>query len=486
MVMRRRLILTFVLSLLAAQGTMANPLPAYYIDYVRAYPPQIRVASYQIADLSGDTIFTSAGIAIIDSGVFTSYRGLILDSTNTSGFVLNPEADSITLGFAESEPAKWGTKHISAPPIKGHSTYWTMYAQMSYCFTFDFATPRFGATQIVINEINSHCDWGNLCNFIELYNFGNSEISLANWKIVCDTICSLPDNARIGPHGFYVLDESNFPSIFDMDFDADNIYLINASNQLVDQVGWSSDHGLDVSFMRFPDGDTIPQDWRRSFWGYNDLTSFSFNDGFPTRGAANRFYGPGLKVIGIHANAIDGKADIYWTNPIWMSVFTEAILHRSTESYPQTPFDGDIVYEGSGQELIGDTLTPGVRYYYTVFARTSCGDYSEPDSESQISIMIPTQGIEDEPIPEKAALLACYPNPFNGSTLIRYNLTSPGRVRLAIYNLAGQRVTTLYDGNQNVGEHNVLWNGNGQSSGVYFARLESGRTQNSIKLILMK
>jgi hypothetical protein len=483
--MKRKLTLVFLLGLLSAQGVMANPLPPYYIDYVRAFPPEFRLVSWHEADLSGDTIFTSSGIAIIDSGVYSFY-GLILDSSNTSGFVLNPEQDSITINLQGVEPATWGTRDVDSPPIKGYSIVLSSYQPMTHFLSFDFTSTRFGNTHIIINEINSHCEWGNLCNFIELYNFCNSEINLANWKIVCDTICSLPDNARIGPHGFYVLDESNFPSIFDMDFDTDNIYLINSYDELVDQVGWSSDHGADVSFMRFPDGDTIPQDWRRSFWGYNDLTSFSFNDGFPTRGAANRFYSPGLKVIGIHANAIDGKADIHWTNPIWMSVFAEAILRRSTESYPQTPFDGDIVYEGSGQELIGDTLTLGIRYYYTVFARTSCGDYSEPDSESQISIMIPTQGIEDEPIPEKATLLECYPNPFNGSTLIHYNLTSPGQVRLMIYNLAGQRVITLQDGNQITGEHNVLWNGNGQSSGVYFARLENGQRQNSIKLILMK
>ncbi len=483
--MKRLLILILLAGMFAMNGAMANPLPPFYIEYVRAYPPEFRIRTYQPTDLSGDTIYTSTGIALIDSGVNSSYS-IILDSSNTSGFVFNSETDSLTTNLPGMEPVKWGTWDISTPPIKGYSVDRKLYSPMLYCLSFDFVWSYHGGNQVVINEINSHCDWANRCNFVELYNITNSEVNLADWKIVCDTIYNLPENARIGPHGYYVLDENNFPSIFDMDFEADNIYLIDTDSCLVDQVGWSSDHGADVSFMRYPDGDTTRQNWSRAFWGYNDITSFSFNDGFPSRGAANRFYIPGLKVIGIHADTIDGKADIGWTNPVWMSVFTEAILHRSTTGFPQTPFDGDIVYEGPGQELIGDTLTPGVRYYYTVFARTSCGQYSEPDSESQISIMIPTQGIEDEPIPERTALLECYPNPFNGSTLIRYNLTGPGDVRLTIYNLTGQMVATLRDGNQNAGEHKVLWNGNGQSSGVYFARLENGQRRSSIKLVLVK
>ena len=52
-----------------------------------------------------------------------------------------------------------------------------------------------------------------------------------------------------------------------------------------------------------------------------------------------------------------------------------------------------------------------------------------------------------------------YPNPFNPSTLIPYELASSGYVRLEVFNLLGQRVATLVDGVQAAGAHRARWDG---------------------------
>ena len=57
--------------------------------------------------------------------------------------------------------------------------------------------------------------------------------------------------------------------------------------------------------------------------------------------------------------------------------------------------------------------------------------------------------------PAQTALLANYPNPFNGRTQIAYRLAAPGRVRLAIYNALGQPVRTLVDQVQAAGAYQV-------------------------------
>jgi hypothetical protein len=496
--MKRILIATVFLGSLSFQPGKANPLPPYEIVYIKAFPPQIGLSLFEPTDLSGDTIFTTSGIAIIDSGVIAEgyrYDPFILDSSNTSGFALNADADSVRVNISGeiwslAGPEEWGTLGIDPPPILGHYIEQDIYNVPPWyyfnVFCLDDADPDQGRTNVIINEVNAHGTWRDGANFVELYNEGSDEISLAGWKIVCDTILNLPGDATIHAHGFYVIDEASFPASFDMDLAGDNIYLIDADSDLVDQVGWSSDHGEDVSFMRFPDGDTLPQEWNSAFWGFDDASSFSFEDGFPSRGAPNRYFSPGLKVIGIRCDTAYCTANISWTNPIWLSVFTDAILRRSTDSFPQTPYDGDIIYEGPGQWCSDRDITPGQTYYYTVFARTSCGDYSEPDSESQISAYFPSVGIEDNPIPKRAALLECYPNPFNVSTMIRYGLAESGQARLTIYNLAGQRVAILRDSNQEGGEHSVVWDGSGLSSGIYFARLESGSTERSIKVTLLK
>ncbi len=84
-----------------------------------------------------------------------------------------------------------------------------------------------------------------------------------------------------------------------------------------------------------------------------------------------------------------------------------------------------------------------------------------------------------------------YPNPFNPTTTIAYSMPTAGHVNLAVYNLKGQLVKTLVNGNVNIGEHKVVWNGtddNGQfvSSGVYFYRLNTNGRTETRKMMLMK
>ena len=79
-----------------------------------------------------------------------------------------------------------------------------------------------------------------------------------------------------------------------------------------------------------------------------------------------------------------------------------------------------------------------------------------------------------------------YPNPFNPSTTINYSLASSGKVRISVYNILGQEVATLVNKYQHAGEHRVVWNGHGLSSGVYIYRLKSNDFAQTKKMILMK
>ena len=80
-----------------------------------------------------------------------------------------------------------------------------------------------------------------------------------------------------------------------------------------------------------------------------------------------------------------------------------------------------------------------------------------------------------ERVPGGFALHQNFPNPFNPSTLISYDLKSESRVRLTIFSTLGQEVTTLVDERLPAGVHRVAWHPSG-SSGVYFYRLEATPT----------
>jgi hypothetical protein len=96
--------------------------------------------------------------------------------------------------------------------------------------------------------------------------------------------------------------------------------------------------------------------------------------------------------------------------------------------------------------------------------------------------------IEEEEIlqPSRFALLGNYPNPFNNSTVIRFRMGGPAPVRLEIFSLLGQKITTLVDSRMDSGEHEVSWNADLVSSGVYFYRLTAGSDSQVRKMTLIK
>jgi hypothetical protein len=83
------------------------------------------------------------------------------------------------------------------------------------------------------------------------------------------------------------------------------------------------------------------------------------------------------------------------------------------------------------------------------------------------------------------------PNPFNPSTVIRYELTEWGSVMIGVYDVNGSLVKTLVDRGRPAGRHEVVWHGDDEhgnkvSSGVYFYRLRAGDRTLTKKMILLK
>jgi hypothetical protein len=79
--------------------------------------------------------------------------------------------------------------------------------------------------------------------------------------------------------------------------------------------------------------------------------------------------------------------------------------------------------------------------------------------------------------PVSVALLPNYPNPFNPSTTIRFELPYEKRVRLIIYDILGRQVRVLHDGKANAGVHALTWHSTNEqeipvAAGIYFYRLE--------------
>lgn len=97
----------------------------------------------------------------------------------------------------------------------------------------------------------------------------------------------------------------------------------------------------------------------------------------------------------------------------------------------------------------------------------------------------------DQEIPLEYALLPPYPNPFNVSTTLRYDLPKVTQVSLTIYDILGREVSRLVNGEDQSGSHSVAWNGRHSDgrpipSGIYIARLVTPGYTQSTKMILLK
>ncbi len=155
-----------------------------------------------------------------------------------------------------------------------------------------------------------------------------------------------------------------------------------------------------------------------------------------------------------------------------------------TRSYPVT-------------QHVPQSAPPGAEYGYVAY----CGDYPSSKMDSawfDFWITYPRGGdandwlisgwFDDisEPMPTDYALAGSYPNPFNATTTITYQLPQAGKVTLDVYNLMGQKAAVLVDEYNTAGTHNVKWDASEFSSGVYYYRLETPEFSQTKKMLLVK
>ncbi len=92
----------------------------------------------------------------------------------------------------------------------------------------------------------------------------------------------------------------------------------------------------------------------------------------------------------------------------------------------------------------------------------------------------------DDRVPETFTLYQNYPNPFNPSTTIQYAIAQDTHVLLEVYNVLGQRVSTLVDEEQTAGIYDVVFTANTIASGTYFYRIQAGDFVETKRFIVLK
>jgi len=142
-----------------------------------------------------------------------------------------------------------------------------------------------------------------------------------------------------------------------------------------------------------------------------------------------------------------------------------------------------------------------ITYEHDYFYRIASVDNQDNVSVYSEELEVATTGIWDQRgaiLPQITSIRTNYPNPFNSSTTIVFNIANlgpiPAEVEINIYDIIGRKIRTLIKERRCIGEHRVIWdgkddNGNECSTGVYFARISQWGLQISgkpRKLILIK
>jgi subtilisin family serine protease len=131
-----------------------------------------------------------------------------------------------------------------------------------------------------------------------------------------------------------------------------------------------------------------------------------------------------------------------------------------------------------------DLSLPEGDYLYRVTAGYDGGESAPSDS---VSVHVPASAAgERDAAPREFALSPCFPNPFNPSTLVPFDVPHASRVRITVYDVLGRRVTDLVDATVAAGHHAVVWNCSSCGSGLYWVSMQSDEFQAVRKAILVR
>jgi len=166
-------------------------------------------------------------------------------------------------------------------------------------------------------------------------------------------------------------------------------------------------------------------------------------------------------------------------------IFQIAFIHNAVEvsqatwnANGNTPLPGGFSVGFGGGTVV---LTMVGTHYYVCQPHASLGMKGTITVKSAMGI-----GDNNASTPTTYSLRQNYPNPFNPSTTIGFSLPMSGNVTLKVYNMLGQEVATLVNGELEAGVYSVVWTPKELASGIYMYRLQVSDFAATKKLMLAK
>jgi uncharacterized protein (DUF362 family) len=195
----------------------------------------------------------------------------------------------------------------------------------------------------------------------------------------------------------------------------------------------------------------------------------------------------------VNLAVIDGIKNAKGGEGVWNATFRTAESHVLLAGKDPVATDSVAAYlMGLNPEAKKLPLPDGIRQcdnYLDLLHQKGIGT----NQMSEIEIVGDGAGLVTSVRPERESTLPSdfqlfqnYPNPFNPSTVITFYLPRTESVSLRLYDVTGQEVETLMEGEVPAGIHEFRWKANGLASGVYVYQLHAGRFSDTKKMIYQK
>ena len=179
------------------------------------------------------------------------------------------------------------------------------------------------------------------------------------------------------------------------------------------------------------------------------------------------------------------------------------MMLTSPSGIPVTLTPGNNIYLDSSTTING-SVSPtqvsynGKTYYFKRWVGTGTGSYTGTNPTFQYPLLSPVNQIAvfdtinigisklGDVIPSEYKVYQNYPNPFNPSTKIKFDVPANGLVSIKVFNILGEQVAEIFNGNLQPGKYETDFNAYALSSGVYFYKMTSENYSQILRMVLVK
>ena len=389
------------------------------------------------------------------SGNIVAYKGSTYNAPPAPAHVNGYEQDQITIGaLSPTIPNYTLIYNENQAPL--NKSAWYIYDQ-SYNRQTQTLTPSTNTFPMQYNQNNYTYE----AQMKKLYNitFQNSFTGIGNGGtiIVNDTTYNSPTSP------FNVVEQNSISGY------PDDNYTNNGINYYFDH--WSN--GSTSASTTFYPGDHTT--YTAYYKGIASKSNFNF--GF------DLLRGQPIKMHWTDNPNPNVSYQVWRTTNYSHGVAQDSTLIATVQKGVQSYTDNEYIFTGLSTD---PAIYYDVKEYYSTEGTYSFPSWYTTKGELQPKIASSPNSKKSVESEIKEYSIACYPNPFNPTTTINYQLPKDGVVSIVVFDMLGNEVKTLVNGYRTAGSYNISFNASNLPSGIYFYRIQTNNYFAVKKMMLLK